>query len=168
MSHATQNLIYAFDRAATAANQGDMPTVRRALASAREALQQGADPNAEYAFGLRPLHLACRFHAVLAKRFMIRSPAMTESVIALLLECGADPLARDHYVGKIDGLTASGMMPAAWCEGHTPDCLRQRMAELTKAGTWPEANPGRYYGEDEIIPKGVARKWNFVPRARAA
>jgi hypothetical protein len=168
MTTATQTLFNAFDVAATAARRGDMPAVRRALATVRQALHAGADANAEYAFGLRPLHLACRFHATLAKRYFVRCPALTESIISLLLERGADPLARDHYNGQIAGMTASGMMPAAWCEGHTPDCLRQRMAELTAVGTWPEPNPGRYYDEDEVQPERATRKWNFVPRARCA
>jgi hypothetical protein len=146
----------------------DVAQARLTLRLATFAVLMGADVNASLDFNLRPLHLACRAHAQISRRCIRNSPESVELIEELLL-AGADPLARDRLPqGRINGQLACGMMPAAWCEGYTPEALHNAMEALAAKGTWPEVNPDNQYDDDETRPigSGVSRVWNFVPAAK--
>lgn len=126
----------------------------------RRALTQGAAVNAKAHFGLTPLHVACRIHGLKAQRQLCHSLS-TALIIQILLEAGADVTARDNVSGKMGiGESASGHMPAAWCEGETPECLRLRMWELASANVWPTADPDKKEGN----PLVSGSKGSFVAR----
>lgn len=110
----------------------------------------GANPNIMI-HGQTPLHAACRVHGQGASRGLRRSPA-TVQVIEILLAAGADPTVRGSL----------GYLPAAWCEGDTPACLRQRMEELAASQTWPEPNPSRQYEEGELMSR-MHKELEYLP-----
>jgi len=116
------------------------------------AVLAGEDINARSCFDLTPLHLACRAYGLAAARGITR-PVKIEHTIKLLLAMGADAKLYDK----------TNSLPAAWCEGNMPPCLRARMAELARQKAFPALEPDDTYGDGERPPISSRRTWNFVP-----
>jgi hypothetical protein len=106
---------------------GDVDTVEMLLA-------MGANPSTATLFGLTPLHIAVRAYS--NRRSKYKCAERWSTITRLLLEAGADPLAKDFR----------GSIPAAWGEGFTPPVLRDLLIELGANDVWKEDD--RAYQQD--------------------
>lgn len=102
-----------------AAAEGDVATVRELLAA-------GADPNATAYFGMTPLHVVVKQYSWRCRNF--RSANRWGECAKLLLEAGANPMLR----------CMPNTTPAGLGDGHVPPALRDAMVAMAAEGVWLE------------------------------
>jgi hypothetical protein len=124
---------------------GDVDTVETLLT-------MGADPNIATLFGLTPLHIVVRAYA--NRRSAYKCAERWSTITRLLLEAGADPIAKDFR----------GSIPAAWGEGLVPPPLRDLLIEFGTSGVWKEDD--RLYHED-VLSQGP-NTWRASLRDRVS